>query len=245
MDTTFNYYELLGVSENASSEEIKEAYKKQMKKWHPDINKSSDAVNMSTKINEAKEVLLDDIKRQDYDLYLKNKITENYNRYTQRRSNNTNAQTTSNVYEETKVTKWQYLKDWLKYSTVSKLRKVIGLVGVLLESFFCWLIKIILIITAYICTIGSSIIRMIYGMIAPILGILGIIFIAMCFTNGFKETINDNPGSLTAIIVIVLVYVLSFILPVLAKSILSVKVFDILYNKIDINLFKKCVGYKD
>ena len=67
----------------------------------------------------------------------------------------------------------------------------------------------------------------------------------MCFVNGFNETINDNPGSLTAIIVIVLVYVLSFILPVLAKSILSVKVFDILYNKIDINLFKKCVGYKD
>lgn len=245
MNTTFNYYELLGVSENASSEEIKEAYKKQMKKWHPDINKSSDAVNMSAKINEAKEVLLDDLKRKDYDQYLKDKINENYNRYTQRKANSTNTNNTNNVYEDVKVTKWQYLKDWLKYATVSKLRKLIGLIGVLIESFFCWLIKIILIITAYICTIGSSIIRMIYGYIAPILGILGVLFIVMCFVNGFNETINDNPGSLTAIIVIVLVYVLSFILPVLAKSILSVKVFDILYNKIDINLFKKCVGYKD
>ena len=52
-----NYYELLGVSKNANKEEIKSAYKKQMKKWHPDINKSEDAVNMSSKINEAKEEL--------------------------------------------------------------------------------------------------------------------------------------------------------------------------------------------
>lgn len=249
MDTTFNYYELLGVKETASKEEIKEAYKKQMKKWHPDINKSSNAVNMSTKINEAKEVLLDDLKRQDYDEYLKNKITENYNRYTQRKkttqTENATSSANANVYEETKVTKWQYLKDWLKYSNESKIRKLFGVIGVLLESFLCWIIKVLLIITAYVCTIGSNLIRMVYSIIAPILGIFGVLFLLMCFVNGFTNTVNDNPGIVSAIIIIVLVFILSFVLPNFAKAILSAKVFNILYNKIDINLFKKCVGYKE
>lgn len=246
MNSTFNYYELLGVSQNASKEEIKEAYKKQMKKWHPDINKSSDAVNMSAKINEAKEVLLDDLKRQDYDLYLKNKIDENYNRYTQRKANeSTQAKTNESVYEETKVTKWQYLKDWLKYSTVNPFRKLVGLIGVLMESFLCWLIKILLIISAYICTMGSYIIRMIFNVLAPILGIFAVLIIVMFISNGFKETINDNPSMVTIIIALVLIYILSYLLPFFATKMLSPKVFDILYNKIDINLFKKCVGYKE
>ena len=61
-----NYYELLGIDSNASADEIKRAYKTQMKKWHPDINKDEDAVSMSMKINEAKDVLLDEVKRQEY-----------------------------------------------------------------------------------------------------------------------------------------------------------------------------------
>ena len=39
-----------------------------MKKWHPDINKSEEAPKMSIKLNEAKETLLDDDKRKNYDL---------------------------------------------------------------------------------------------------------------------------------------------------------------------------------
>ena len=70
MKSTMNFYEILGVKQNATEEEIKLAYKKQMKKWHPDINKDPNAINMSSKINEAKEVLLDSIKRRDYDEYL-------------------------------------------------------------------------------------------------------------------------------------------------------------------------------
>ena len=144
MDNSLNFYELLGVNEKATSLEIKSAYKKQMKKWHPDINKSSDASNMSTKLNEAKEVLLDENKRKDYDEYLKQKIEENYNRYTQMKNSNTNN--SKEEYQDKTLTKWQYLNEWLKYVKVSPIRKIVGVTGVLLESLLCLLIKYLIIL---------------------------------------------------------------------------------------------------
>ncbi len=64
-----DYYEILGVSRDASKEEIKKAYKKLAKKYHPDINKSKDAEEKFKKINEAASVLLDDNKRKNYDRF--------------------------------------------------------------------------------------------------------------------------------------------------------------------------------
>lgn len=244
MNNNFNYYDLLGVKQDASEDEIKSAYKKQMKKWHPDINKEAEAVNMSSKINEAKEVLLDPVKRYDYDEYLKKKIKENYNRYTQRKQAY-EKDTKDQVYEEKTVTKWQYFKEWFKYAKMPKIRKLIGVIGVMLETLLCFLIKCILIIISYIANFGSYFIRMLYGYISPILGLLFVLFVVMCISNGFNETIKENPGSLTAIIVVSVTYILSFILPYLSSLLLSPKVFDILYNKIDISLFKLCVGYKE
>lgn len=245
MNSTFNYYELLGVKENASKEEIKGAYKTQMKKWHPDINKSDDAIAMSAKINEAKEILLDDEKRKDYDNYLKKKIDENYNRYTQRKAYTQNKEQESDKYEEKKVTKWQYFSNFLKHANIPTYKKSLSFIGVMLETVLCFIIKCLLIITAYIAFYISYSIRLLYSFLSPIFGILGLLLIGMCLTNGIKETINDNPGMLTAVIVLILIYILSFILPSISGIILSPKTFDILYNKIDITLFKKCVGYKD
>ena len=242
-----NYYELLGVKNNATEEEIKAAYKKQMKKWHPDINKSSDAVNMSSMINEAKEVLLNPIKRRDYDEYLNKKVEENYNRYTQRKKTTTNNETnsTNNEYKDTKVTKWQYLRDWLKYANIPYIRKLLGLIGVLLESFMCFILKCLIMVTAYISNIGSYAIRYLFSSLAPIFGILLLVLIGMLFTKGFDAVSKENPGLIKGAIIVVLVYLSSFILPILSQKLLSAKTFDILYNKIDISLFKKCVGYKN
>jgi len=62
-------YETLGVSENASADEIKKAYRKLARKYHPDINKDESAVDKFKEINAAYEVLSDEEKKAQYDQF--------------------------------------------------------------------------------------------------------------------------------------------------------------------------------
>ena len=62
-----DYYEILGVKRDASDSEIKSAYRKLARKYHPDVNKTKEAENKFKDINEAYEVLGDKQKRQRYD----------------------------------------------------------------------------------------------------------------------------------------------------------------------------------
>src|SRR3989339_328693 len=64
-----DYYKILGVDRNASKEEIKSAYKRLAKKFHPDVNKDPNATEKFKEINEAASVLGDDSKRQQYDQF--------------------------------------------------------------------------------------------------------------------------------------------------------------------------------
>jgi len=64
-----DYYEVLGVSRNASKEEVKNSYRKLAFKYHPDRNKAPEAEEKFKEISEAYAVLSDDEKRRQYDMF--------------------------------------------------------------------------------------------------------------------------------------------------------------------------------
>lgn len=98
-----DYYEILGVSENATQDEIKKAFRKLAVQYHPDKNQgNAEAEAKFKEINEANEILSDETKRQEYDMRRKygeqtfhpgggfrnpfNDIVENFMRQQQQRN---------------------------------------------------------------------------------------------------------------------------------------------------------------
>lgn len=64
-----DFYEVLGISKSASKDEIKSAYRKLAKKYHPDLNKEPGAEEKFKEVQEAYDILYDDKKRQMYDQF--------------------------------------------------------------------------------------------------------------------------------------------------------------------------------
>jgi molecular chaperone DnaJ len=69
MSAKRDYYEVLGVTRQATQEEVKKAFRRLARQYHPDVNKSTDAEARFKEINEAYEVLSDRDKRAAYDRF--------------------------------------------------------------------------------------------------------------------------------------------------------------------------------
>src|SRR5512138_3730529 len=66
--TTKNYYEILGVKKNASADDIRKAFRKLARKYHPDVNPGNKSAEEKFKeLSEANDVLSDPKKRKIYD----------------------------------------------------------------------------------------------------------------------------------------------------------------------------------
>lgn len=71
MEKKITYYDILEITEDASAEDIRQAYRKLIKIWHPDLHPDDEKAALKTQeINEAYEVLIDPIKKSRYDAYL-------------------------------------------------------------------------------------------------------------------------------------------------------------------------------
>ena len=74
-----DYYEVLGINRNASADEIKSAFRKLSKKYHPDLNPDDPTAEEKFKeINEAYQVLSDPDKKQKYDQFGHAGVDPNY-----------------------------------------------------------------------------------------------------------------------------------------------------------------------
>ena len=99
-----DYYKILGIPQQADDNQIKQAYRKLAKKYHPDLNPDNPAAEAKFKdIVEAYETLSDPSKRKKYDATLMNSSdTMGANKYTQNTTHNTGAASNINFGNFTK-----------------------------------------------------------------------------------------------------------------------------------------------
>lgn len=223
-----NYYELLNVDRNASSNDIKQAYRSMAKKYHPDINKSPEASKIIVSLNDAKDTLLDPVKRKDYDALLDDMANSKQYSKNKEETYNSKKNEYKETYSETYVTRWQFFVNYIKFSTDKVSVKLFKTLLVGVSTLFCTIVKWIIIGVAYAIEMSGFL----FEYLSVILAFLGVVALITLKNDNFLDLVSFIPSNVE---VFCLCLILSFALIVV----------KLLVFKGSINLFVKFQHFQD
>ena len=168
-----DFYELLGVKKNATKEEIKKAYRDMVKRYHPDVNKSDEASKIIISLNEAKETLLDDDKRSEYDKLL-NDINHSKTYSNDSTSYSAKKEEYKENYSESYVTRWQFLMTYLNFGKDKLGIKFLKTFIVIINYLVFFIIKAFTLIFIFLLEVFENLINYI-GIILMFIGVYNFI----------------------------------------------------------------------
>ena len=168
-----DFYELLGVKKDATKEEIKKAYREMVKRYHPDVNKSDEASKIIISLNEAKETLLDDDKRSEYDKLL-NDINHSKTYSNDSTSYSAKKEEYKENYSESYVTRWQFLMTYLNFGKDKLGIKFLKTIIVIINYLVFFIIKAFTLIFIFLLEVFENLINYI-GIILMFIGVYNFI----------------------------------------------------------------------
>lgn len=220
-----DFYELLGISMDSTKQEIKTAYREMVKKYHPDINKSEDANKIIRSLNEAKEVLLDDEKRKEYDKLL-NDIK--YSKQFSKEKDETYTAKTEEYkenYSENYVTKWQFFINYISNGIDKVWLKILKVLLVIINFFFFCIVKLITFVLIFLLSTFSGIIDYFSG----ILSLISIVALFALKNSEYPDLIPLIPANVEGFF---LIFLIALIIELLKTAFItySVNIFALICN---------------
>lgn len=220
-----DFYELLGIRMDSTKQEIKTAYREMVKKYHPDVNKSEDANKIIRSLNEAKEVLLDDEKRKEYDKLL-NDIK--YSKQFSKEKDETYTAKTEEYkenYSENYVTKWQFFINYISNGIDKVWLKILKVLLVIINFFFFCIVKLITFILIFLLSTFSGIIDYFSG----ILYLISIVALFALKNSEYPDLIPFIPANIEGFF---LIFLIALIIELLKTAFItySVNIFALICN---------------
>ncbi len=220
-----DFYELLGISMDSTKQEIKTAYREMVKKYHPDVNKSEDSNKIIRSLNEAKEVLLDDEKRKEYDKLL-NDIK--YSKQFSKEKDETYTAKTEEYkenYSENYVTKWQFFINYISNGIDKVWLKILKVLLVIINFFFFCIVKLITFVLIFLLSTFSGIIDYFSG----ILSLISIVALFALKNSEYPDLIPLIPANVEGFF---LIFLIALIIELLKTAFItySVNIFALICN---------------
>lgn len=220
-----DFYELLGISMDSTKQEIKTAYREMVKKYHPDVNKSEDSNKIIRSLNEAKEVLLDDEKRKEYDKLL-NDIK--YSKQFSKEKDETYTAKTEEYkenYSENYVTKWQFFINYITNGIDKVWLKILKVLLVIINFFFFCIVKLITFVLIFLLSTFSGIIDYFSG----ILSLISIVVLFALKNSEYSDLIPFIPANVEGFF---LIFLIALIIELLKTAFItySVNIFALICN---------------